>query len=673
MFINAYLKKDNMAAYRLLLQTTDDSLFLVQQPGRVVWLREEALAEVVTMTTVDLPLSATDAELEGEFGKKADGLFALLWRRLTSQAQLASTWIMHAWIIITSTAWTSRRDRAVLEEERQRAMGESGRSGLVPSRDSFNTHKMLVMVTASGKLLGLESRSGAILWRLWAPNLDAKRGSVTGDAKDKDLTVGGWKLGGLFVQRGSAHFPHPPLASLLLQHQETGKSHLMIFNPVYGVLSSIPEPKLKRPVLQAAVLNHMGPNFTRPLLLLHDDLSVSCFPSSSSFHSLIDSMASSIFFYIVDPAHRSICGFQFLKGMKAHHIWEVAIPEGHKVLEVAGKHPGETVHSQGRVLGDRSVLYKYVNPHLVAVAMQVAENQPDKASVMLYLLDGVTGRVVYSVTLRRARSPLRLVHTENWLVVLYWNPKARRSELWILELYEGIARHNETAFSSLERPFAGPLALQQAYVLPGRAGPLQVTLTERGITSRHILVALQSGGIVSLPKAFLDPRRPEVPGEQSREEGLIPYSPELPLPTEWFINYNQTVAAVRGLHTAVTGLESTCLVCPCWKCWSSPPTSQIPLLLCPPRFPPLITFPLIQPTLPTPPFSHVHSSNPLISSEEKHFSVCSFSNYPSMCNHSLIYFILKCCFIYSSILSTPLGHCLWIGLVLNTCSSVQDV
>ena len=36
-----------------------------------MWLREEALAEVVTMTTVDLPLSATDAELEGEFGKKA--------------------------------------------------------------------------------------------------------------------------------------------------------------------------------------------------------------------------------------------------------------------------------------------------------------------------------------------------------------------------------------------------------------------------------------------------------------------------------------------------------------------------------------------------------------------------------------------------------------------------
>lgn len=39
--------------------------------GRVVWSREEALADVITMEMVDLPLTGTQAELEGEFGKKA--------------------------------------------------------------------------------------------------------------------------------------------------------------------------------------------------------------------------------------------------------------------------------------------------------------------------------------------------------------------------------------------------------------------------------------------------------------------------------------------------------------------------------------------------------------------------------------------------------------------------
>lgn len=40
-------------------------------PGRMMWTREEALSDVVTMEMVDLPLTGTQAELEGEFGKKA--------------------------------------------------------------------------------------------------------------------------------------------------------------------------------------------------------------------------------------------------------------------------------------------------------------------------------------------------------------------------------------------------------------------------------------------------------------------------------------------------------------------------------------------------------------------------------------------------------------------------
>lgn len=40
--------------------------------GKVVlWSREESLAEVVCLEMVDLPLTGAQAELEGEFGKKA--------------------------------------------------------------------------------------------------------------------------------------------------------------------------------------------------------------------------------------------------------------------------------------------------------------------------------------------------------------------------------------------------------------------------------------------------------------------------------------------------------------------------------------------------------------------------------------------------------------------------
>ena len=45
-----------------------------------------------------------------------------------------------------------------------------------------------------------------------------------------------------------------------------------------------------------------------------------------------------------------------------------------------------------------------------------------------------------------------------------------------------------------------------------------------------------------------------------REEGLPPYLPALELKPVTFINYNQTVLRLRGIHTFPSGLESTCLV-----------------------------------------------------------------------------------------------------------------
>lgn len=62
----------------------------VSVAGKVVlWAREESLAEVVCLEMVDLPLTGAQAELEGEFGKKAGthrapweqrrGWGALLW------------------------------------------------------------------------------------------------------------------------------------------------------------------------------------------------------------------------------------------------------------------------------------------------------------------------------------------------------------------------------------------------------------------------------------------------------------------------------------------------------------------------------------------------------------------------------------------------------------------
>ena len=69
---------------------------------------------------------------------------------------------------------------------------------------------------------------------------------------------------------------------------------------------------------------------------------------------------------------------------------------------------------------------------------------------------------------------------------------------------------------------------------------MSTTITNAGITKKTLLIGVSLGYVYSLPKMFLDPRRNLSDSPKLREEGLIPYIPELPLITTSFINYNQT-------------------------------------------------------------------------------------------------------------------------------------
>ncbi|KAG7276338.1 hypothetical protein CRUP_032393 [Coryphaenoides rupestris] len=502
LYIQAFLKKDDSVGYRVMVQSEDQTLTFMQLPGRVMWTREEALSDVVTMKMVDLPLTGTQAELEGEFGKKADGLGSMVLKRLSSQLILLQAWMGHLWKLF----YDARKPRSQVKND---VTIET------LSRDEFNLQKMMIMVTASGK-------TGTIVWRHYLENVPA-------NAAFK-----------LVVQRTTAHFPHPPQCTLLIKDKDTGLGVLHVFNPIFGRKSHITPPALPQPILQSLLLPVMDQDYAKVLLLIDDQYKVSAFPSSKNVLQQLQDVASSIFFYLVDADQGRLSGYRLRTDLSTELIWEVVLPlEVQKVLLVKGKRSNEHVHSQGRVMGDRSVLYKYLNPNLLAVVTESTDPHPERSFVGILLIDGVTGRIIHDAVQRKARGPVHLVHSENWL-------------------YEGMELYNSTVFSSLDRPYA-PQVLQQSYIFPSSISTLEATLTEKGITSRHLLVGLPSGAILSLPKMFLDPRRPEIVTEQSREENLIPYAPEMPIRSEWFINYNQTVARVRGIYTAPSGLESTCL------------------------------------------------------------------------------------------------------------------
>ncbi|MEQ2172151.1 DUF1620 superfamily [Goodea atripinnis] len=104
-----------------------------------MWTREEALSDVVTMEMVDLPLTGTQAELEGEFGKKAGKCFQRLPLTYILSLIMLQAWIAHLWKLF----YDARKPR-------NQVKNDISIENL--SRDEFNLQKMMVMVTSSGKV-----------------------------------------------------------------------------------------------------------------------------------------------------------------------------------------------------------------------------------------------------------------------------------------------------------------------------------------------------------------------------------------------------------------------------------------------------------------------------------------------------------------------------------------
>lgn len=178
--------------------------------------------------------------------------------------------------------------------------------------------------------------------------------------------------------------------------------------------------------------------------------------------------------------------------------------------------------------------------------------------VNVYLIDTVTGSIVNSFSHKRCKGPVNIVQAENWFFYSYYNMKNRRYEVTSVELFEGSRQFNATSFSSFDD--IKPIFYSKSYVVQKAFSSMQVTLTEKGITTKNVIVACQSGVIIDIPWILIDPRRPMKMTEVEKEENLLPYMPEIPLNYEFSLNYYNYVYNVRGIATAPSGLESTSLV-----------------------------------------------------------------------------------------------------------------
>lgn len=79
----------------------------------------------------------------------------------------------------------------------------------------------------------------------------------------------------------------------------------------------------------------------------------------------MDAFYFALVYYKIKVQKWYIKMYLFTQDLSTELIWEVVIPaEIQRIVSVKGKRPNEHVHSQGRVMGDRSVLYKVWSLHI---------------------------------------------------------------------------------------------------------------------------------------------------------------------------------------------------------------------------------------------------------------------------------------------------------------------
>mmetsp|Transcript_14717 Transcript_14717/g.31660 ORF Transcript_14717/g.31660 Transcript_14717/m.31660 type:complete len:1277 (-) Transcript_14717:127-3957(-) len=200
-------------------------------------------------------------------------------------------------------------------------------------------------------------------------------------------------------------------------------------------------------------------------------------------------------------------------------------------------------------------------------------------SLFISLVDSVSGQILHRVSHAHALASdlaegavstrVPVVISENWVVYTFFNQRTRRTDVGVLTLHEGMIDKNgitafsapeqEVSFSSLES--AKPIVLSKTFGLAKAVTAVGVTTTKAGISSKLFLFGTANDQVVSIDRRMLDPRRPNGElKETEKMEGLIRYSPLLPIVPLKTPSHTYEVSSVQSISSAPANVESQSLV-----------------------------------------------------------------------------------------------------------------
>ncbi|CAK4661838.1 hypothetical protein LEN26_005748 [Aphanomyces euteiches] len=404
---------------------------------------------------------------------------------------------------------------------------------------TFGFAKLIVLYTSTGKLYALDSQTGDVVWsRFLGLNHQLL---VT---RDHPALGGGAEL--LIVT---------PSKQLLWLDAGDGTIVDQQTAPGNGKKWVVLLPKLKHAELDETIPRRVVAVFDQ------DTSAVDLFPAGEK----VDDHVNHFYVRRYNVEQHAFQGYVLASPSSLQLVWSLVVPSNERIVAQSSQPDHLAIDSAVTILGDDSLLLKYLNPHLFGVATLDEQN-------VLYvsLVDGVSGRIVHRVKHRDAAEPVQMVQSENWLVYSFWSTKSKRTELVSLTLVEGGVPAN--GLNPWKQPYWAnaktsfdpklPIVLQKSFIYPATITSLGVTVTSQGITPQFILVAQANGQIFKLARNFIDPRVPEgTPTPEQLSEGLIQYMPYVPVLANALsmVTYNQTVLSIRRIVCAPALLESTSL------------------------------------------------------------------------------------------------------------------
>ncbi|KAA8906414.1 hypothetical protein FN846DRAFT_796095 [Sphaerosporella brunnea] len=493
--------------------------------GEIAWTRPESLSSIVASTWVELLDPTTEGIVEDLNVETHTSIGAAyihrVKRHLNELAEYGPDWVK---------ALPQRIYNAFLSVENT----ESERTG--KWKDFFGFRKFAVVVTAEGGLAAIDvGKNGEVVWKASLVSPPVKFAGISGIYEVRKGTVAIVAADGEYIE----------------------------YDAFEG--NELLRAELGAPALTSALVD--TPSETKAVVVILDNGKSVVLPPSPD----------------LGPVYLSIKeSSRLVKGLRvtglSHHpetTWTFVPPASEEITSVVSRPVHDPVASIGRVLGDRSVIYKYLNQHLLVITTI----NPTLSTASVYILDAVSGAVLHSATHSGVDTsqPIRVGVSENWVVYSYFGDDdvvstpggaAKGYHLVVSELYESEFANDrgslgQAANVSSLTGAGKPYVLSQSYIFPSPIEAFAVSSTKQGITAREILILLPgTAGIYTLPKRIIDPRRPvgREPDNAEKEEGLFRYQPVIEIDPRSIITHERKVLGLKKMETTPAELESTSIV-----------------------------------------------------------------------------------------------------------------